>query len=117
MRKICYQIAVEELAAGNHLALRLPIDLKFPHPMAPDQRHEELVEFIRDNTNTVPWPQVQDVLHERGYTSKEIAKALDEVFPGQKGAKKKSPLWGGMVGALVGIVVWVVFAILYRMTR
>ena len=45
--------------------------------------------FIRDNTSTVPWPQVEAVLRERGYNPKEIAAALDEVFPGQKGAKKK----------------------------
>jgi hypothetical protein len=85
--------------------------------MAPDQRHEELAEFIRDNTSTVPWPQLEEVLRERGYSSQEIAAALDEVFPGQKGRKKKNPLWGGMVGAFVGVVVWVVFAILYRLTR
>jgi hypothetical protein len=85
--------------------------------MAEDQRHDELVEFIRDNTGTVPWPQVEEVLRERGYDSKEIAAALDEVFPGQKGDKKKSGLWAGMVGALVGIIVWVIFAILYRLSR
>ena len=86
--------------------------------MAQDPRHDELVEFIRDNTSTVPWPQVEDVLRERGYDSKEIAEALDEVFPGQKGPRKKSGgLWAGMIGALVGIIVWCIFAILYRFTR
>ena len=82
-----------------------------------DLRHDDLVHFIRDNTSTVPWPQVEQVLRERGYTSQEIAKGLDEVFPGQKGEKKHGGLWGGMVGALVGIVVWLVFAALYRYTR
>ena len=86
--------------------------------MAKDQRHDDLVEFIRGNTNTVPWPQLEVVLRERGYSPKEIAEALDEVFPGQKGRQKKSGgLWAGTVGALVGIIVWVVFAILYRLTR
>jgi len=85
--------------------------------MAPDRRLDDLVEFIRDNTSTVPWPQVEQVLRERGYTAKEIATGLDEVFPGQKGRKDKGGLWAGMVGALVGIVVWLIFAILYRMTR
>jgi len=79
-------------------------------------RYAELVSFIRDNTNTVPWPQLEEVLRERGYSAKEITAALDEVFPGQKGSKKAG-LWAGMVGALVGIVVWVIFAILYRLTR
>ena len=86
--------------------------------MAEEQRHDDLVGFIRDNTSTVPWPQVEAVLRERGYDSKEIAEALDEVFPGQKGSKDKSSgLWSGMVGALVGIIVWIIFAILYRLTR
>ena len=86
--------------------------------MPEEQRHADLVAFIRDNTSTVPWPQVEAVLRERGHTSKEIAAGLDEVFPGQKGRKDKSGgLWAGMVGALVGIVVWLIFAILYRMTR
>lgn len=86
--------------------------------MDEDQRHDELVEFIRDNTSTVPWPQVEQVLRERGFTSKEITAALDEVFPGQKGPREKpGGLWAGMIGALVGIVVWVILAIIYRMTR
>ena len=85
--------------------------------MAPDSRHDELVDFIRDNTNTVPWPQVDQVLRERGFTSKEIAAGLDEVFPGQNGSREKGGLWAGMTGALVGIVVWIIFAILYRLTR
>jgi hypothetical protein len=85
--------------------------------MDSDQRHDELVDFIRDNTNTVPWPQVETILRERGYNSKEIAAGLDEVFPGQKGHKEKGGLWAGMIGAAVGIVVWLIFAILYRMTR
>ena len=85
--------------------------------MPVDPKHAELVEFIRDNTSTVPWPQVEAVLHERGYSSKEIAAALDEVFPGQKGRQDTGRLWAGMVGALVGIAVWVIFAILYRLTR
>ena len=85
--------------------------------MAEDQRHADLVGFIRDNTNTVPWPQVEEVLRERGYTSKEIAAGLDEVFPGHKGRQEKGGLWAGMIGAFVGILVWLIFAILYRMTR
>ncbi len=82
-----------------------------------DLRHQDLVNFIRDNTSTVPWPQVEQVLRERGYTSQEISAGLDEVFPGQKGDKKHGSLWGGMVGALVGIAVWLIFAALYRYTR
>ena len=85
--------------------------------MAEDPRHDELVGFIRDNTSTVPWPQVEAVLRERGYKPKEIAKALDEVFPGQKGYKDKGGLWAGMVGALIGVIVWVILAILYRLSR
>ncbi len=86
--------------------------------MAQDPRHDELVEFIRDNTSTVPWPQVETVLHERGYDSKEISAALDRVFPGQKGQKEKpGGLWAGMVGALIGVIVWVILAILYRHAR
>ncbi|MDD5629847.1 MAG: hypothetical protein PHU21_12330 [Elusimicrobia bacterium] len=86
--------------------------------MDEEQRRAELVEFIRDNTSTVPWPQVEQVLRERGFTSKEIAAALDEVFPGQKGRRDKpGGLWAGMVGAVIGIIVWCIFAILYRLTR
>jgi hypothetical protein len=85
--------------------------------MSTDARHHDLVEFIRDNTSTVPWPQVEQVLRERGYTSKEIAAGLDEVLTGQAGRKDKGGLWAGMTGALVGIVVWLIFAILYRLTR
>jgi hypothetical protein len=86
--------------------------------MTRDPKHDELVGFIRDNTGTVPWPQVEEVLRERGFDPKQIAEALDEVFPGQKGREKKSGrLWAGMVGAFVGIIVWVIFAILYRLTR
>ena len=85
--------------------------------MTEDQRHADLVGFIHDNTSTVPWPQVEEILRERGYNSKEIAAGLDEVFPGQKGRKDKGGLWAGMIGAFVGIFVWLIFAILYRMTR
>ncbi|OGS41966.1 MAG: hypothetical protein A3J82_02250 [Elusimicrobia bacterium RIFOXYA2_FULL_69_6] len=82
-----------------------------------ETRHQDLVEFIRENTSTVPWPQVEQVLRERGYTSREIAAGLDEVFPGQKGRKSKGGLWSGMIGAVIGVLVWLVFALLYRASQ
>ena len=82
-----------------------------------EQRHDELVTFIRENTSTVPWPQIQDVLFERGFTKAEIAAALDEVLPGQKGRKDSGGMWAGMVGAVVGVVIWLILAALYRANR
>ena len=81
------------------------------------QRQQELVAFIRENTSTVPWPQVELTLRERGYTAAEIAAALDEVFPGQKGRQKSGGMWGGLVGAVVAMIIWVILAIIYRATR
>jgi len=86
-------------------------------PSEPQDRREELHTFIRRNTSTVPWPQVQEVLLERGYSREEIAAAVDEIFPGHNRRKKKSPVWGGLVGAAIGVAIWVVLAIIYRMTR
>jgi len=81
------------------------------------QRRQELIAFIRDNTSTVPWPQVESTLRERGYTAAEIGAALDEVFPGPKGRKNSGGMWAGMVGAVVGMVIWLILAIIYRATR
>ena len=81
------------------------------------QRREDILEFIRTNQSTVPWPQIQLVLKERGYTSAEVAEAVDELFPGQSGKKKRTGVWPGLIGAAVGILVWAALAILYHATR
>jgi hypothetical protein len=80
-------------------------------------RQEEILEFIRANQATVPWPQIQLVLKEKGYSSDEISEAVDELFPGHTGKKKGSGIWPGLVGAAMGIVVWAILAILYHATR
>jgi len=81
------------------------------------RRREEIVAFIRKNTATVPWPQVQEVLLERGFTADEIAAAVDEVFPGQTGRKKSRGVWVGMAGAAIGVVIWLILAALYHGAR
>ena len=81
------------------------------------RRRREIVLFIRENTATVPWPKVQDVLLERGYSSEEILAALDDVLPGKAGALKPGRIWAGLIGAALGIALWLVLALLYRAVR
>ncbi|MFA6003386.1 MAG: hypothetical protein WC881_04895 [Elusimicrobiota bacterium] len=77
-------------------------------------QHDEVVDFIRKNNGAKPWPAVHKDLIDLGCTEEDINEAMDEVFPGQEQPNPVARIRAGMVGALIGIILWAVFAAIYR---
>lgn len=82
-----------------------------------ESRHEELLAFIRENTARLTWPQIEKSLKDRGFSDQEITAALHAAFPGQKIRKTSKALRGGLIGAVIGSLVWFILAALYRSSR
>ncbi len=79
------------------------------------QRREDLVDFIKDNLADLPWPQIEKGLKEKGFSAKDITAGVDEVFPSAPlKNKNRKAIRAGLIGAIVGIMIWLALALVYR---
>ncbi|HAM35074.1 MAG TPA: hypothetical protein DEB40_01725 [Elusimicrobia bacterium] len=83
--------------------------------MAQDSaRHKEIIDFIGKTKSEMPWPQIQNRLQARGFSADEIMAAVEEVFPGQKRPSQRRSLRAGLIGAAIGLIAWLLLAVLYH---
>lgn len=81
-------------------------------------RQAEVAASIRRLSMTMPWPQVRETLLDQGVGEEEIEAAIDEAFPGRAASPKRmSSFNAGLVGAVIGALLWGVLALLYKKMR
>lgn len=76
--------------------------------------HAEIVEFIRKNSAVKTWPEIHKDLRDLGCLETAIREAVEEVFPGQEQPNPVARLRTAMIGAVIGLILWAVFAAIYR---